>query len=187
MMSVNDISFQLSYLQSTVGLSPFNTAAFRYGIERNLLLAVASRESHMGRLLDANYLGDHGNGMGIMQIDRRYHPEFAMQIHPGDHTANIQKGAEILREELNRFNGDVYAALAAYNSGAGNVQRAIRYGLDPDYYTTGKDYAKDVLHRYEIINQLAEPTVADVASIDAVKFALLVSAAAGMAFYMYRN
>jgi soluble lytic murein transglycosylase-like protein len=184
MASAANISSQLSYLRQHVGMGPFTVASIRAGVPRNLLLAVASRESHMGQLLDANYLGDGGNGMGIMQIDRRYHPGFAASVHPSDHSKNVLKGAQILKEEISRFNGNVYAALAAYNSGATNVQNAIRYGLDADYYTTGKDYAKDVLSRYEIINQVAEPTMAGWNTALAV---IYVSALAGTAYLIVKE
>ena len=39
------------------------------------------------------------------------------------------------------------AALAAYNCGPGNVLKAIRNGLDVDFYTAHHDYSKDVLNR----------------------------------------
>jgi soluble lytic murein transglycosylase-like protein len=38
-------------------------------------------------------------------------------------------------------------ALAGYNAGPGNALRAIRDGRDVDFYTTGRDYSKDVLNR----------------------------------------
>jgi hypothetical protein len=38
-------------------------------------------------------------------------------------------------------------ALAAVNCGIGNVLHAIRQGADLDFYTSGRDYSRDVLHR----------------------------------------
>jgi hypothetical protein len=39
------------------------------------------------------------------------------------------------------------AALTAYNCGLDNVLRAVRYGLDLDFYTAGRDYAREILNR----------------------------------------
>jgi hypothetical protein len=39
------------------------------------------------------------------------------------------------------------AATAAYNCGIGNVLNALRGSLDLDYYTSGRNYASDVLNR----------------------------------------
>lgn len=43
--------------------------------------------------------------------------------------------------------GLLRGALAAYNCGAGNVLRALRQGVDVDFYTAGRDYSQDVLDR----------------------------------------
>lgn len=137
-----------------LGILPYFTeAANRYGLDEELLMGIASRETHMGRLLK-NSLGDRGFGFGIMQIDKRFYPEFTSRVRPNDHRANIMKGAEIFAEELRRFDGNVQAALAAYNAGPGNVQAAIDRGLDPDTPTTGGDYGKDVLDRVKAIREL---------------------------------
>jgi hypothetical protein len=38
-------------------------------------------------------------------------------------------------------------ALAANNCGIGNVMRAVQHGLDLDFYTAGRNYAREVLDR----------------------------------------
>lgn len=48
----------------------------------------------------------------------------AMGVDPDDPSANLEGGARYLREQLDRFGGDLEKALAAYNAGPGRVERA---------------------------------------------------------------
>ncbi len=45
-------------------------------------------------------------------------------VDPNDPFANLEGGARYLREQLDRFDGDIEKALAAYNAGPGRVERA---------------------------------------------------------------
>ncbi|AKM07678.1 lytic transglycosylase domain-containing protein [Pelagerythrobacter marensis] len=45
-------------------------------------------------------------------------------VDPGDPFANLEGGARYLRAQIDRFDGDLEKALAAYNAGPGRVERA---------------------------------------------------------------
>ena len=45
-------------------------------------------------------------------------------VDPNDPVANLEGGARYLRQQLDRFDGDIERALAAYNAGPGRVMRA---------------------------------------------------------------
>ena len=47
-----------------------------------------------------------------------------MGVNPDDPLANLEGGARYLRQQLDRFDGDVEKALAAYNAGPGRVEKA---------------------------------------------------------------
>lgn len=180
MASPVSISTELTYLRVRGILGYFVLASERYGIPLVLLLAVASRESNMGLGLDANWTGDHGYGIGIMQIDKRYHPGFT-ETHPNnDHQANINYGAQFLADLINVFNGEFRSAIAAYNAGETRVRNALRARLDPDQVTTGGDYSRDVLHRMEVIQSVMGLTKAS-----SVAVYLLPAGLVGLATYNY--
>ena len=154
MASSLHISSQLAYLRVR-GIYPhFQQASRRYKIPLALLLAIASRESNMGLSLDGNWTGDSGNGIGIMQIDRRYHPAFTSQTANNDHQANIDYGAHFLSGLIRQFDGELTPAVAAYNAGASRVRRARAAGLPPDAVTTGRDYSSDVMGRMTTIESI---------------------------------
>ncbi len=126
----------------------FAAAGRRHGVPPALLAAIASRESRGGSALDRNGRGDGGNGFGLMQVDRRYHSP-AGGPYSREH---IDQAAGILKGMLNQVKArhpdwspeqQLRGAVAAYNSGAGNVQTIA--GMDRG--TTGNDYSNDVWAR----------------------------------------
>ncbi len=81
--------------------------------------------------------------MGLMQLM----PETATLMRvadPYDPEENVRAGTAFLRRMIDRFDGQLELALAAYNAGPGAVER---YGGVPPYAET-RDYVRRVLRLY---------------------------------------
>lgn len=95
-----------------------------------------------------------GFGRGLLRIDYDVQA-FAREGDWHDPAANIAHGCRMLAEAralLRRrtvLHGRALlrGALAAMSCGIGNVLHAVRQGLDLDFYTSGRNYSRDVLHR----------------------------------------
>ena len=91
--------------------------AARYDLSPSLLEAVVWQESRWR----ANAISPAG-ARGLSQLmpgTARY-----LGVDPDDPMQNLEGGARYLREQLDRFDGDLELALAAYNAGPGRVIRA---------------------------------------------------------------
>ncbi|ABW66979.1 lytic transglycosylase domain-containing protein [Desulfosudis oleivorans] len=113
-------------------------AAGKYRISFGLLKALIKVESNF----NARAVSPAG-AKGLMQI--MPHNFRALDIRdPFDPYQNIMGGARYLREMLNRHNGNLQLALAAYNAGPNAV---ARYGRVPPYTET-MDYVRKVMKYY---------------------------------------
>lgn len=119
----------------------------------------------MGLALDNNWTGDNGNGIGIMQIDRRYHSDFTSSHANNDHRANIHYSSKFLADLISKFGGKLTPAVAAYNAGYSKVRNTVSAGIDPNLVTTGQNYVTDVLRRKEIMESVMGISKASTASI----------------------
>jgi len=129
-------------------------AALDRNVPLALLLAVGSRESRLGRVLPSSCIG-LGGEYGVWQINPHgVYAKWSLKHDPCDHRANAQQAAFILAEELQRFGGNALHAAAAYNAGPDDALRALRRGVDPDRYTTGGNYGRDVTGRMKVLDQL---------------------------------
>lgn len=114
------------------------SAAKRHGVDPKLVKAIAIAESNMNQ----NEISEVG-AIGVMQLM----PETAegLGVNPYDVQENIEGGTKFLKQMLNKFDGDVRLAVAAYNAGPGAVQK---YGGVPPYGET-QAYVGRVLGMYE--------------------------------------
>lgn len=130
----------------------FHQAGKEFDIPPAVLAAIASRESRTGMdgILDADGFGDHRNGFGIMQVDKRHHNISGLSDPCG--LVHIRQAAGIFasfRDQVARnhsgwSDGNVLkGAMVAYNSGVGNVQSIAQM----DRGTTHNDYGSDVTAR----------------------------------------
>jgi len=104
-----------------------SSAAARHGIEPAVLSALAYVESG----LRPEAVSPDG-ALGITQLM----PATAQALgvaNPFDLWANLDGGARYLRQQLDRFGGDLSLALAAYNAGPGAV---VQHGGIPPYGET---------------------------------------------------
>jgi len=91
--------------------------ARRFDLSPALLEAVVWQESRW-RADAVSPAGARGLAQ-LMPATARY-----LRVDPDDPHANLEGGARYLREQLDRFDGDLEKALAAYNAGPGRVERA---------------------------------------------------------------
>jgi len=107
-----------------------------YGLSPALLEAVVWQESRW-RETAVSPAGARGLAQ-LMPGTARY-----LGVDPDDPMQNLEGGARYLREQLDRFDGDLEKALAAYNAGPGRV---IRAGGIPNIRET-QNYVASIMGR----------------------------------------
>ncbi len=136
---------------------PEVTAAARQaGIDPLLLLALVREESRFDPAVVSP-----ARAVGLAQLlpstARAMTNDRSMTMQPlKDPAINVALGARNLRLQLDRFDGDLRLALAAYNAGPGSARRWARLASDPDYLVERiglaetRGYVRLVIGSYEI-------------------------------------
>lgn len=112
--------------------------AHKHNVDPNLVSAVISTESNW----NTSAISRKG-ALGLMQLV----PETAQHFgayNPFDPTQNVEAGVTYLSNLLERYNGDLPKALAAYNAGPRAVDR---WGGVPDFRET-REYVQKVTSSY---------------------------------------
>lgn len=117
----------------------FQKASDTYSVSKDLLKAMAKAESNFRQ-----YATSHCGAMGIMQLM----PSTASSLgvtDAYDPEQNIMGGAQYISRLLEKYNGNLVYAVAAYNAGSGNVDK---YGGIPPFKET-QNYVVKVLQYME--------------------------------------
>lgn len=159
-------------------------AAANAGIDPALALAVANQESGFNQSAISS-----AGAVGVMQLM----PGTAagLGVNPYDEASNIAGGVNYLASQLNAF-GDPAQALAAYNWGPGNVQKAVaRYGSNwlSAAPAETRNYVNSVLsaagESSASVAPTSSPAISDDLSVAAGTSGLILIAAAGLGLWLF--
>ncbi|AGY48260.1 endolysin [Bacillus phage Pony] len=101
-------------------MGPINNAAKQYGVNPNLIAAIIKKESTFKSGLTSS-----AGAKGYMQLMPATARAMGVK-NPWDTQQNINGGTKYIAQQLKTYKNNIPLALAAYNWGPGNLNKAIR-------------------------------------------------------------
>lgn len=134
----SDLDGKTPYANKAQLLGMINQVSQKYGVDEKLVQALIQQESRFK--VDAK---SKVGAIGLMQLMPATAKAMGVQ-DPYNARQNVEGGVKYLKSMLNKYNGNIILALAAYNAGPGAVDK---YSGVPPYEET-QNYVKNILANY---------------------------------------